>query len=138
MKMAETSIAELIFDKKESILYMKIKEKSEMNLENTKEHYEVIKNLTENKRYAALIDTEFYFTADTEALEYASMPEIVSKRIASAYYNSSLANMLTTNFFKVNYKPQLHIEQFKIKEEALEWLRAKVKADKKLIPKAYM
>jgi hypothetical protein len=124
MKIIYTKIAELRYKEEEALLFIKVLEGAAMNLENTKNHYEAIKNLTGNKKYLALVDASNYFTIEPAALEYASMPQVVENRIATAHFNSSFANSLTTNFFKAHYNPPIHITIFETKREALEWLKS--------------
>jgi hypothetical protein len=123
MKQAYSAIAKLEFDESESILYIEIMEGAEMNVNNTKEHYDTIKTLTNNKPYLALIDASIYYIADAQSLKYAASSDVINNRVASAYYNSSFANTLTINFYKSYYKPSLAIQLFKTKEAALEWLK---------------
>ena len=96
MKIVYTKIAELNFIEGESILNIKVLEDAVMNFENTKAHYETIKELTGNKKYLALVDVSNSFKIEPEALAYSALPEVLSNRIAAAHYNSSASNTLTT------------------------------------------
>ena len=95
-----------------------------MNFENTKAHYEAIREITGGKKYLALVDASNSFEIEPEALAYASLPEIVSNRIATAHYNSSISNTLTTNTFKTHYQPPIPIQIFTTKKEAVVWLKS--------------
>jgi hypothetical protein len=123
IKIIYTSIAELTF-KDSAFLEIKVLDGANMNLKNTREHYEAIKTLTNNNNYMALVDVSNYFTIESEALRFASLPETIGKRLASAHYRSSIANSLTTKYFIANYKPPFPIKIFETKAEAIEWLRA--------------
>jgi hypothetical protein len=127
MEKALTKIAELIFDIQESILYIKVIEGAEMNFENTRQHYDIIRSLTGNKAYGALIDATEYYSIDAETLRYTSLPETIDNRIASAHCNPHNANSLTANFFKTNHQPPIPFQIFKVKEEALHWLRIQIR-----------
>jgi hypothetical protein len=127
MKKIRTEIAELSFDERASTINIKMLEGAEMNLENTRKHYELIKKLTSDKPYLALVDATYFFTIDKPALKYTSLPGTINKRIATAYYNPILANSFTTEFFRKFYKPPLPTRSFKTKEEAKLWLKKEEK-----------
>jgi hypothetical protein len=122
IKIIYTEIAELIL--KDIFLEIRMLEGANMNLANTIKHYETIKTITGNRNYLALIDAANYFTIDSEALHYASLPEATHKRLAAAHYRSSLANSLTTKYFISSYKPSIPIKLFETKAEAVEWLQS--------------
>ncbi len=128
METALTEIAEVHYDRTEAIVDIKILEGVEMTLENTRQHYHVIKNMTHNEPYAALIDASNNYTIGPETLHYTSLAETIGGRVATAHYNVSHSNAFTLNAFRYNYRPPVHIELFDNKEEALEWLKQKVKA----------
>lgn len=123
MKTIQTEIAELIFDEKESILYMQTIEGANMNIENTKKHYEAIKKITGNNPYGALNDATIHLTIDAESLLYTSLPETIGKRIATAHYHAPLSVKMTLDFFKKNYNLPIPFESFKTKEAAVKWLK---------------
>jgi hypothetical protein len=124
MKLAYTQIAELRHNEEDCILSIKILEGAEMTLENTRMHYHTINKLTENKKYLALVDAANFFTVTPEALKHSSLPEVLSNRIATAHYNSSTMNKLTTNFFATYYRPPIPIRIFNTKKEAVAWLKS--------------
>lgn len=119
-----TEIAELSFDEKNLILHIRMKEGAEMNLENTKDHYELIKEITYNTRHRVLVDSSLFFTVDSSAFKYSTKEEFTSKRIAVAHYNPCLANRLLLHYFKGTYSPPMPFKIFKNKEEALKWLKS--------------
>lgn len=122
MKKASTRNAELTYDEKERLLHIRMLEGAELDLENTIEHYKVIEEITSGQKYFALIDSLEYFVMTTEALHYASMPEVVHQRMAAAHYRPSTGNRLTANFFSKTFKPELPVRVFETKEEATAWL----------------
>jgi hypothetical protein len=128
VKLAYTDIAELRYKEEDSLLRIKIFEGAEMSLENSRRHYQIINQLTDNKRYLALVDATNFFTITPEALRHCSLPEVVNNRIATAHYNSSTMNKLTTNFFANYYRPPIPIRIFDSEQEALEWLRSMLRA----------
>jgi len=124
--MVRTEIAEISFDESTSILHIKMFEDAKMDLENTVEHYDLIKSLTSGKKHLVLVDATHFFSIDEKALQYAAQPETTKNRIATAYFTTHLGNRFTTNFFKTFYKPNLPVQSFKTKQEALEWLKTQL------------
>jgi len=122
MEIVQTPIAEIFFDKNNSILNIKVIEGAEMTLENTKEHYQKINSLVGDRKYLALVDAGNYYSVEKQAWEYASSKEVASNRLAAAHFNSSSANRLTTSFFKTAYDTPVPVQIFETKEEALAWL----------------
>jgi len=123
LKTIQTEIAELVFDEKESILYIQTMEGATMTMESTKKYYEKIKKITDNKPYGAMIDATVHFSIDAESLHYTSLPETIGNRIASAHYRAPLSNRMTADFFKKNYDLKIPFESFKTKADALSWLK---------------
>jgi hypothetical protein len=124
MKIIDTGIAEISFNRGELILHIKIKEGAEMTLEATKKHYHEIEKLTEGCEYYALIDTSNYFKIEPDALEFSSKSEAIAKRLAAAHYRPHVANRLTANVFAALYKPHIPVKIFNKKLDAVNWLRS--------------
>ena len=99
-----------------------MKEDAHMKLENTKEHYRIISELTNGSKYLTLVDATNYFRIDDDASQFAALPETTKNRIAVAHYTSNVSNRLTANFFRIFYRPEIPVQTFKTKEEAMEWL----------------
>ncbi len=117
-----TDIAELEFDENTLILHIRMIDGAEMNLENTKKHYETIHQLTGGKKYRVLIDSSKFFTVDAGSFRFSSQPDITSRRIAVAHYDSCLANKMMLTFYKITYKPPVPLQLFKTRQEAVKWL----------------
>lgn len=124
MKTVHTPIAEIAFNENENILNIKVHENAVMDLVNTQIHYEKINELVANKQYLALVDSSNYYSIEKDAWEYASLLKIVSNRKAVAHYNSCVANIITTSFFKAAYNTTMPVQIFDTKEEAIEWLKS--------------
>ncbi|MBA3663206.1 MAG: hypothetical protein H0W61_03230 [Bacteroidetes bacterium] len=122
MRSIRTEIAFMSFNEEESLLHIEITAGAEMTLENTSRHYRVIHELTSGKPYIALVNAANYFMIDPDALKYGALQNTIANRVASAHYNSNVANVLTVSFFKNNHKPGIPVGIFKTKEEALEWI----------------
>lgn len=124
MEIIRTPIAEISFNKEESILFIKLIEGAEMSLENAKAHYEKINALVGGAQYLALVDASNYYTIERNAWAYASQKEVYSNRRAVAHFNSSTANKLTTSFFKTAYDAAMPMQIFDTRKEALKWLKS--------------
>ncbi len=123
MEIINTDLAEIYFDRGDSILHIKLREGAKITLDNCRQHYELIRKITENKKHVSLVDATNFFTIDKEALRLSSASKTRGNLIATAYYTTNLANRLTTNFFIAFYRPAFPISLFKTKEEALAWLK---------------
>jgi len=117
-----TGIADISFNYEQAILSIYVLEGAEMTLDNTKRHYEEIRKLVGDTKYYALIDSSNYYRTDPSALQFAASMDAIGNRLASAHYNSSIANSLTVNYFKNIYSPHIPVRLFKTYEEALEWI----------------
>jgi hypothetical protein len=122
MPTARTPIADLNFEKNESLLHIQMREGAEMNLVNTREHYKQIRELTEGTKYVALIDSTHYFSIEADAFEFASSLEATQYRVAAAHYSCAFANRLNANFFRLRYKPNVALNVFETEEDARSWL----------------
>lgn len=122
MKSTKDKISEFTYDEKESLLHVKIFKNANISLDNVVEHYEEVRKLTNDKKYVALVDTSNYFKVEPEAFMHSSLETSNVNRIATAFYNPSIANRVTINFFKRFFKPAIPVEMFDSMEEALAWL----------------
>jgi hypothetical protein len=118
-----TDIAELCYNKKSSLLHIKIIEDVSITIEKAKSLTDSIHRITKGQNHFALVDATNYFFIEDEALKYMASPEICAGKMGSAYYSMNLANRLTMHFFKVFHKPSYPLELFKKKEEAINWLK---------------
>src|ERR1700751_3029362 len=106
MKIALTPVAELSFNEKESILYIKMLEGAVLNLKDTIIHAKQIEEITANKPYLALVDSTKFFTMDKETLPYASSRSSrPAGRIAMACFNPNLANRCSVEMCRKLGKP---------------------------------
>jgi hypothetical protein len=124
MKEAFNDIAEFRFDEKDSILYIKMKEGAEMNLENTREHYALISRITGGKRYAAFVDCTNQYSIAPAVLKFSALPATIGNRVATVHFNPALANRMATNFFKSIHRPHIPIRVFTDREAAIAWLKS--------------
>ena len=127
MKKDLSPVAELNFDEKDSVLYIKMLEGAVLNLANTKQHARQMEELTLGKPYLALIDATNFFTMDEESLKFSSAPIKPPNRIAGACFNPTLANRFTVEIFRKFGNPKYPMEVFNTKAEAIQWLKKQVK-----------
>ncbi|HXB41899.1 MAG TPA: hypothetical protein VNZ49_15260 [Bacteroidia bacterium] len=122
MKIFRDKISELTYSEDDRVLHIKITKNVIISLDDIIEHFEGVKELTGNKKYVALIDTSNYFKMQPEAFMHYSLEKANVNRIATAFYNPNVANIVTINFFKHYFKPPIPVEMFESMTEALAWL----------------
>ncbi len=128
--MIKTEIAELSY-LEEDIFYTKLHEGAEINLENANANFLTAKQITQGRRYAALSDGIANVTITKEAMEFGASKEANEFLIAHAIVVTSLANRLIGNFIIKFHKPPAPTKLFNNQEDALIWLRAMLKKEKK-------
>jgi hypothetical protein len=128
MKKITTEIAELYFE--DDILYTRILEGVDITLERAKANFEAAKTLGLPKRYAALSDGVAFANITKEAIAYGGTDEVNDPLIAHAILVKLLANRLIGNFIIKFHKPSAPTCLFTDQEEALKWLRGKLKEEK--------
>jgi hypothetical protein len=114
-----------------NMLLVTMKENAEVDLESTKENYEITMRLTQGKRYISLVDVRAYVTITDEAKKHATQPIMYTNVIAQAVVITSLATRLLANFlirFTQNNK-DVEMKLFNDYDVALNWLKEKLAAD---------
>ncbi len=117
-----SDIAEIKFNEADSILYVRMMDSIEINIENIKNHYEIINQLTGAKKHTVIIDATNYFYIKDDALKYMAAPPATNNTIATAFYSGNLANRLSILCLKLYYPKSCPLHYFTKKESALEWL----------------
>jgi hypothetical protein len=130
MSNIRSRIAELSFSD-EGILHVRLLEGMEIDLENAMENFEISKQLTKGKRYAAFTDARATLTITKEAMAFGSGKVANENLIAQAILIQSLANRILGNFMIKFHKPLAPTRLFSKEEEAMDWLRAQVDAERK-------
>jgi hypothetical protein len=120
--MTKPEIAELSM-LEENILYTRLLEGAEINLESSRGLFAISKKLTQGKFYAALTDGIASVTITKEAMEFGASAEANEFLIAQAILVHSLANRLLGNFIIKFHKPKAPTKLFNDREAALAWLR---------------
>jgi hypothetical protein len=91
--------------------------------------HQSVLQLSNNEKYAAIATSGFGSTISPAAREYsANHHSIKNYRIALAIIVDNLAHRLVGNFFIKFNKPKSPAKLFTSKDEAIEWLRVKIKA----------
>lgn len=123
MNNTNTGIAKIYFDEKASILHVEVKSEALMDLQNLREHYQKIKQITKGKKHLALVDVTNPYVIFTEGLEYAASNEALENRVATAYCNPPLQNRLNIVNLSRRLESKIPVNIFPTKEEALHWLK---------------
>jgi hypothetical protein len=130
MKKAETPVAHLTYHENKDLLNVEIKHEAEMTLTALREHYRIIRELTDNRQHFALVDVRNVYFIELDAMKYAATPEAISNRLAAAYYKPPLVNRLNINFLRVVHEPPIPLNIFSSREAALDWFESLKKEQK--------
>jgi len=115
--MVVSNIAEMSFS--EGILYTRLLEGKEIDLPNALDNFEKSKTLTKGRRFATL----------TDARATVTIKEANENLIAQAILIQSLANRIVGNFMIKFHKPLAPTRLFSNRDEAIAWLRERMKED---------
>jgi hypothetical protein len=110
----------------EDIIQYVLKDKSVIELEDSKKMYEATLEMAAGKKYAALIDARAETILTSEAREWSADPALHNNLIAQAIIVTSLANRIVGNFIIKFHKPVAPTRLFSTREKAIEWLNEKV------------
>jgi hypothetical protein len=127
MDMVVSNIAEMSFS--EGILYTRLLEGKEIDLPNALDNFEKSKTLTKGRRFATLTDARATVTITKEAMAFGSGKEANENLIAQAILIQSLANRIVGNFMIKFHKPLAPTRLFSNRDEAIAWLRERMKED---------
>lgn len=114
----------------EDIILYVLKDKSVIELEDSKKMYEETLRLMNGKKYAALIDARAETSLTKEAREWSQDHTLHKDLIAQAIIVTSLANRIVGNFIIKFHKPVAPTRLFSSREKALEWLHEKIAESK--------
>lgn len=106
------------------IVYIKIDDNAEVQLEDSKTQYELLKSLFDGKtRFRVLVDPGRYTSVTKEARDFSSLPETNAITAATAVIVKSLAQRIMMNFLIRFFKDQnTKLRMFDSKEKAVRWL----------------
>ena len=119
-RLFESAIATYWFDE-DGILYLRAKN-TPRTQENSKENYELIKRICDNKKVCVIMDTSDGAMAsiDIRKSVTASFPDYFK---AIAFISKSTTGKMISLFFVVLQKTGLPMSTFSNETEAKEWLR---------------
>lgn len=105
------------------IVYIKIDDHAEVQLEDSKIQYEVLKSYFDGTRFRVLVDPGSYTSVTKEAREFSSLPETNAITAATAVIVKSLAQRIIMNFVINFFRGQsTKIRMFDSKKKAVKWL----------------
>jgi hypothetical protein len=106
----------------DGILRIRLFEDAEIDLDDSKDMQRISIEITENKRFVALIDARAKVVVSKEAREWGSTAEAQKNMAAQAILINSLANKLVGNFIIQFHKPIAKTRLFSDEMSALTWL----------------
>lgn len=125
MKTIQTKVAIISYNSIERIVYMKILDGAEIELENAIQNQEAVKLLTNNEKHLLVVDArgiDVYVSKEARAFSADRIPS--APCIAKAFIVNSTANRLIGNFYINFNKPKVPTKIFSTIEKATEWLNS--------------
>jgi hypothetical protein len=107
----------------DGILFIQLLENSEIDLTESKAMHQVSIEITQHRKFVALIDARSHVVVTKESREWGSSPEAQKNMIAQAVLVDSLAAKLIGNFIIQFHKPIAKTKLFSDEVTALAWLR---------------
>lgn len=120
MKIIKSALAQ--FEYKSDILYVKPLEGLFLDKPEMESLLNSAIELTEGKKYFAIIDTSNDIDSTKDAREYYANNELNRFRYADAFIVSSLPLRMVVNFFIRVNKPSIPTKMFNSKDSAFEWI----------------
>lgn len=107
----------------EGILFIRLMEDSEIDIDESKLMQQKSLAITEGKKFVALIDARAQIVVSKESREWGSTAEAQKNMLAQAIIVNSMANRIVGNFIIKFHKPIAKTRLFSDEETALVWLR---------------
>ena len=111
----------------EGVLRIDMLEGAEIDLIESKILHKISLEITDYKKFVALIDARATVVVSKEAREWGSSPEAQENMLAQAILVNSLANRLIGNFIIQFHKPIAKTKLFSDELTALTWLKEQKK-----------
>jgi hypothetical protein len=127
MQKAETSCAFFEYDEQKRIVFITLKDKSDIGIEESKEMAAITKKLTQGKPYLTLVDGRAEVNVTRESREFAVSPRGQNNMKAEAIVVNNLAQKIIGNFFIRINKPKYPTRLFSNLNDAEEWLLEQLK-----------
>jgi hypothetical protein len=115
----------------ENILYCKMIEDLEVQVEDVEENFQMAMSLVKGNRFTALVDARLCGGITKEAMDRAHQPESYTLLIAQAIVVDSLPNRLIANFIIKFHKPSAPTKLFSTPEAGLTWLHKQIIKERK-------
>lgn len=115
-----------IVEYENQIIYLRLKEGAEIDLENTLEQYAAQKDLTKNTFYGVLVDARNFVTMDKASRNFMSAytnPHRVATALLTPH---NLATRFLANIYLKLDKPKIETKMFGEENEAVMWLKSKL------------
>ena len=123
MKTIQTKVAIISYNSIERIVYMKILDGAEIELENAIQNQEAVKQLTNDEKHLLVVDARSIDVyVSKEARAFSAERKASDPCIAKAFIVNSTANRLIGNFYINFNKPNVPTKLFSTVEKAVEWL----------------
>lgn len=110
----------------ENILFVKIKEGSEITIESVKEEYDSQNKMVGDDEYVVLIDGALNFIIPLDARKYMANHHTPNWKATAIVTNNNLSTHLIANFYLRTNKPIVPTKLFKYEEGAIIWLKSKL------------
>ncbi len=107
----------------DGVLSIQLLANCEIDLSESKLMQKVSLEITNGKKFVALIDAREAFFVSKESREWGSTAEAQKNMVAQAIVVNSTANRLVGNFIIQFHKPIAKTRLFSDEKSALEWLR---------------
>ena len=123
MKIKQYPLAKLEYDETLNVLYYRIVQNMEVDVPQTLEMIEYVKEFIGEQKHTAIVDFGGNLSSTTEARNaYANSNYIKTYRLADAFLVKSVAVRIVANFFIKATKPSVNTRLFSDEAEALKWL----------------
>jgi hypothetical protein len=114
----------------ENLYLCKMVDNIEVDLDDSKENFKAMMEISESKPYAVLVDARVHCSITKEAMEHSTRPESSTNLIANAIMVDSLANRILGNFLIRMSRNHAPTKLFTEEQKALEWLHEMIKKEK--------
>ena len=122
-----TRTAKISFNEEEGVIYIDLYPGNEIGINDSIEHNEITKKLTNGAMHCAFIKALGNIDISSEARKFGSNPEVQQRLIAQAVLVNSLATRIAGNFYIRFNKPPKPTRIFTNPDDAKSWLLYKKK-----------
>jgi hypothetical protein len=116
-------VSTTILEYADGIMYLRLKEGAEFNLETTREQYAAQDELTGVQNYAVLVDATHHVSMSKESREFMAAYHNPRRKATALLTRYNLATLLLANFYMKFNQPKIPTKLFNQEEEAIDWLK---------------